>query len=84
MIDIIELSEYVGEPVRVTVLDHCQGSRTLVLARVYGELVEATDEHIIIRAWCDTLTDSKEDDGTIDLYCLVRAAVCKVERLSVR
>jgi hypothetical protein len=84
MINMSEIGEYIGEPVRVTVLDHCQGSRTLVIARVYGELVEATDEHIIIRAWCDNLTDAKEDDGVIDLYCLVRAAVCKIDRLLVQ
>lgn len=63
---------YVGSPVCVHFLDHVSGSRSIITARVYGELEEVTNEHILVRAFC---TSDKETDDDADIYALVRVAV---------
>ena len=60
----------VGEIVCVTIQDHCDKSRTLVVAKVYGEVQEVTEQHVVIAYW----TVDNSPDNT-DCCCLIGSAI---------
>lgn len=73
-------SDLIGKVVRVTLFDHCKNSKDLVVARVYGEVVDVAPARIVLRAWCDELTD-KDATDTDDCYAIVGTAIIRIDVL---
>jgi hypothetical protein len=70
MIDPDRLQDCLGRDVRVLFMDHAMNDRTLCSCVAHGELIEATNTHLVLRTW-----HTIDAPGNDEFICLIMSAV---------
>ena len=70
-----------GDEVKVTFLDHCQGSEDLIECEVFGKIIGQDKKKLTVCSWDIIGQDKATTKENRLIFTLIKSAIIKIEEI---